>query len=88
VLCGSGAGAIGLCTIVNVTDFAVLCVCSCNSPYFKVMTNFFKVVAAVAPSPAESLQVAMPGLIFFILFNNFFVTKATVAIFMKWWGRG
>ena len=48
------------------------------------MTNFFKVVAAVAPSPATALQVAMPGLMLFILFNNFFVNQATAPFFMKW----
>ena len=55
-----------------------------SQPYSKVMTNFFKVVAAVAPSPATALQVAMPGLMLFILFNNFFVNQATAPFFMKW----
>ena len=48
------------------------------------MTNFFKVIAAIAPSASHSLQVAMPGLMLFILFNNFFVNKATAPFFMKW----
>ena len=48
------------------------------------MTNFFKVIAAIAPTAAHSLQVAMPGLMLFILFNNFFVNKATAPFFMKW----
>ena len=26
----------------------------------------------------------MPGLLFFILFNNFFVNKATAPVFIKW----
>lgn len=49
-----------------------------------VMTNYFKVVAAVAPTPSQAFQVAMPGLMLFILFNNFFVSRATVPIFMIW----
>mmetsp|Transcript_12595 Transcript_12595/g.47076 ORF Transcript_12595/g.47076 Transcript_12595/m.47076 type:complete len:638 (+) Transcript_12595:47-1960(+) len=52
--------------------------------YFVVMVNYFKIVGAVAPSHAESLQVAMPGLMLFILFNNFFVNQATVPSFMRW----
>ena len=36
---------------------------------FMTMTNFFKVVAAVTPTPANALQVAMPTDM--ILFNNF-----------------
>jgi ABC-type multidrug transport system ATPase subunit/ABC-type multidrug transport system permease subunit len=51
---------------------------------FMTMTNFFKVVAAVTPTPANALQVAMPGLMLMILFNNFFVTKATAPPYMKW----
>ena len=51
---------------------------------FVVMVNFFKIIAAVAPSHAESLQVAMPGLMMFILFNNFFVNRATAPVFMRW----
>ena len=51
---------------------------------FVVMMNFFKIIAAVAPSHAESLQVAMPGLMMFILFNNFFVNQATAPVFMRW----
>ena len=51
---------------------------------FVVMVNFFKIIAAVAPSHAESLQVAMPGLMMFILFNNFFVNQATAPVFMRW----
>jgi hypothetical protein len=54
------------------------------SPYSQTMTNFFKVIAAIAPSASHSLQVAMPGLMLFILFNNFFVNKATAPSFMKW----
>lgn len=48
------------------------------------MTNFFKVIAAVAPSAGQAMQVAMPGLMLFILFNNFFVNQATAPFFMKW----
>jgi len=51
---------------------------------FMVMTNFFKVVSAITPTPAESMQVAMPGLMITIIFNNFFVNKATAPFFMKW----
>ena len=51
---------------------------------FLVMVNYFKIIAAVAPSHAESLQVAMPGLMMFILFNNFFVNQATAPVFMRW----
>jgi ABC-type multidrug transport system permease subunit len=51
---------------------------------FFVMLNFFKIIAAVAPSHAESMQVAMPGLMLFILFNNFFVNQATAPVFMRW----
>lgn len=52
--------------------------------YFVVMVNYFKIVGAVAPTHAESLQVAMPGLMLFILFNNFFVNQATAPLFMRW----
>ena len=51
---------------------------------FMTMTNFFKVIAAVAPSAQSALQTAMPGLMLFILFNNFFVNQATAPFFMKW----
>jgi ABC-type multidrug transport system ATPase subunit len=51
---------------------------------FLVMVNFFKIIAAVAPTHAESIQVAMPGLMMFILFNNFFVNQATAPAFMRW----
>jgi hypothetical protein len=48
------------------------------------MVNYFKIIGAVAPTHAESLQVAMPGLMLFILFNNFFVNQATAPLFMRW----
>lgn len=48
------------------------------------VTNFFKIIAAVAPSSSHSLLVAMPGLMLFTLFNNFFVNKSTVPAFMEW----
>lgn len=54
------------------------------SPYSETMTNYFKVIAAVAPTPSYSLPVAMPKLMLFILFNNLFVKKATAPFLMKW----
>ena len=51
---------------------------------FMTVTNYLRVIAAVAPSPSESVQAAMPGLLLFILFNNFFVNRATAPAFMKW----
>lgn len=51
---------------------------------FMTVTNYLRVIAAVAPSPSESVQAAMPGLLLFILFNNFFVNRATAPTFMKW----
>ena len=51
---------------------------------FMTMTNFYKIIAAISPSASESLQIAMPGLMLFILFNNFFVNRATAPFFMKW----
>ena len=51
---------------------------------FLTVTNYLRVIAAVAPSPSESVQAAMPGLLFFILFNNFFVSRATAPVFIKW----
>ena len=50
----------------------------------KILTLSSLSQGAVAPSLAESLQVAMPGLMLFILFNNFFVNQATVPSFMRW----
>jgi ABC-type multidrug transport system permease subunit len=51
---------------------------------FMTVTNYLRVIAAVAPSPSESVQAAMPGLLLFILFNNFFVNRATAPAFVKW----
>lgn len=51
---------------------------------FMTVTNYLRVIAAVAPSPSESVQAAMPGLLLFILFNNFFVNRATAPVFVKW----
>lgn len=51
---------------------------------FVTMINYFKIIAAVAPAAAQALQVAMPGLMLIILFNNFFVNHATAPAFMRW----
>jgi ABC-type multidrug transport system ATPase subunit/ABC-type multidrug transport system permease subunit len=51
---------------------------------FLSVTNYLRCIAAIAPNAALSVQTAMPGLLFFILFNNFFVNKATAPVFIKW----
>lgn len=51
---------------------------------FLSVTNYLRCTAAIAPNAALSVQTAMPGLLFFILFNNFFVNKATAPVFIKW----
>ena len=51
---------------------------------FLSVTNYLRCIAAIAPNAALSVQTAMPRLLFFILFNNFFVNKATAPVFIKW----
>lgn len=50
---------------------------------FFTVTNYLRVIAAIAPTPAQSVQTAMPGLLAFILFNNFFISRATAPVFIK-----
>lgn len=51
---------------------------------FFTMSNFFKMVAACAPSGAASIQTAVPGLLITVMFSNFFVSRATAPVYLRW----
>mmetsp|Transcript_1563 Transcript_1563/g.5423 ORF Transcript_1563/g.5423 Transcript_1563/m.5423 type:complete len:577 (-) Transcript_1563:538-2268(-) len=51
---------------------------------YLVFTALFYVISAVANSSASAQQTAMPFLLLFLIFNNFFVTRETAASFTEW----
>ena len=48
------------------------------------LQSYFQMVAAAGKTMEDAQAKAMPLLFFFILFNGFFVTKATVVVWMEW----
>uniref|UniRef100_A0A7S0WJA2 ABC transporter domain-containing protein n=1 Tax=Ostreococcus mediterraneus TaxID=1486918 RepID=A0A7S0WJA2_9CHLO len=51
---------------------------------FFAMSNFFKMIAACAPTGEASIQTATPGLLITVMFSNFFVSRATAPVYLRW----
>ena len=51
---------------------------------FLVLTALFYLISAIAKTSATAQQMAMPPLLLFLIFNNFFVTRESAAPFVEW----